>query len=61
MAMIGTSEAARKLGLSARRVAAMIQQGVLRAQKVGKTWIIDEKDIAKLAVAERKSGRPPKK
>jgi excisionase family DNA binding protein len=61
MAMIGTSEAARRLGISGRRVAAMILQGLLRAQKVGKTWIIDETDVAKLGKSERKAGRPPKK
>jgi excisionase family DNA binding protein len=61
MAMIGTSEAARRLGISARRVAAMIEQGVLPAQKIGKTWVIDETDIAKLAKKERRPGRPFKK
>jgi excisionase family DNA binding protein len=60
MPMIGTSEAARRLGVSPRRVAAMIEQGVLRAQKIGKTWVIDETEVAKVAKAERKPGRPRK-
>jgi len=61
MAMIGTSEAANRLGISARRVAALIKQGLLRAEKIGKTWIINEVDVAKLAKTERRSGRPRKK
>ena len=59
--MIGTTEAARRLGVSPRRVAAMIEQGLLKASKVGKTWIMDDADVAKLARMQRKPGRPPKK
>lgn len=60
MAMIGTTEAAERLGVSARRVAAMITQGILKAEKVGKTWIIDTAEVAKVAKQIRKAGRPPK-
>jgi excisionase family DNA binding protein len=60
MSMIGTSEAARRLGVSARRVAAMIQQGLISAEKVGKTWVIDEEEVAKFAKKARRPGRPSK-
>ena len=60
MSMVGTTEAARRLGVSSRRVAAMIEQGLLRAEKVGKTWIIDETEVARLARTHRKPGRPKK-
>jgi len=60
MAMIGTAEAARLLGISPRRVAAMIQSGLLDAKKVGKTWIIDEREVTKLRKRVRKAGRPRK-
>ena len=58
--MIGTTEAAERLSVSPRRVAAMIVQGILKAEKVGKTWIINEADVAKVAKQSRKAGRPPK-
>ena len=61
VAMIGTTEAARRLGVSARRVAAMIDQGLLKASKVGKTWIIDEIEVSRLAKTHRRPGRPRKK
>jgi excisionase family DNA binding protein len=60
MGLIGTSEAARKLGISPRRVAAMIEQGLIKAEKVGKTWIISDAEIIRIAKRVRKSGRPPK-
>jgi excisionase family DNA binding protein len=61
MGLIGTTEAARRLGVSARRVAAMIEQGILKAEKVGSTWIIDETELKRFAQQERKPGRPRKK
>lgn len=61
MALIGTTEAAHRLGVSPRRVAEMIVQGTLKAEKVGKTWILDEAEVTRVAKLERKAGRPPKK
>jgi excisionase family DNA binding protein len=60
MAMLGTAEAATRLGISARRVSAMIQNGQLRAMKIGKTWIIEEAEIVRLAKMKRQPGRPRK-
>src|ERR1700753_2771145 len=54
MPMIGTSEAATRLGISPRRVAAMIQTGQLHAEKVGKTWVIDADDLARFAKSQRR-------
>jgi excisionase family DNA binding protein len=59
--MIGTSEAAVRLGVSSRRVAAMIKQGILRAEKIGNTWIIDEAEVGRLGSVQRPPGRPTKK
>lgn len=56
--MIGTTEAAKRLGVSARRVAAMIEQGILKADKIGKTWVIDEAEVARASKLERPPGRP---
>jgi excisionase family DNA binding protein len=61
MGTIGTTEAAKRLGLSARRVAAMISQGIIRATKVGNTWVIDDAEIARVKKLSRRPGRPRKK
>lgn len=57
MNLITTNEAATRLGVSARRVQAMIKAGRLPAQKVGRDWLIKEKDLK--LVEDRKPGRPP--
>jgi excisionase family DNA binding protein len=61
MAMLGTSETAKRLGISARRVSAMILHGQMKATKIGKTWIIEETEVIRIAKTARKAGRPRKK
>ena len=58
MKVIGTIEAARRLGISDARVRALIMSGRLKATKVGGGWLIDPKDLN--AVKDRKVGRPRK-
>lgn len=57
--LISTKEASEKLGLSIRRVQALITSGRLPAQKIGNSFVVREKDLE--FVRERKTGRPPKK
>jgi excisionase family DNA binding protein len=54
-----TVEAAEILGISRVRVFQLIQSERLPAEKVGRDWIIKEKDLE--LVKERKVGRPRKK
>lgn len=56
MPVLTTIEAADKLGVSSRRVRAMIQARQLPAEKKGRDYLIKESDLAK--VKERKAGRP---
>jgi excisionase family DNA binding protein len=58
MKIISTAEAARRLGVTANRVRAMIEAKRLKATKVGNVWLIDPKDLD--AVKDRKVGRPRK-
>jgi excisionase family DNA binding protein len=58
MATLTTNEVAEKLGVSARRVRAMIQAGSLPGEKKGRDYLIKEKDLA--LVRHRKPGRPKK-
>jgi excisionase family DNA binding protein len=59
MKLISTKEASKQLGVNVQRVKQLIYAGRLPAQKIGKVWIIRERDLAK--VADRKPGRPKKK
>lgn len=58
MNLIGTKEAAEKLGVSQQRIQALIKDGRLPAKLVGRDYIINEDDLE--LVRERKTGRPPK-
>ena len=59
MNVIGTQEAAEKLGLSVERVRQLIQEGKISAQKVGRDWIIPEQELDNVKVYG-KAGRPKK-
>ena len=53
-----TNDAAAQLGVSQRRVIALITDGRLPAQKIGRDYLIQERDLD--LVVDRKPGRPPK-
>lgn len=55
--MISTKQAARILGVSPRRVRALITSGRLPAKMVGRDWLIEKPDLERVMV--RKPGRPP--
>jgi excisionase family DNA binding protein len=57
--LIGTKEAAEKLGVSLRRVQQLIESGTLPAQKIGRDYLIQEKDLNNVTI-HGKPGRPPK-
>ncbi|MFL6209805.1 MAG: helix-turn-helix domain-containing protein [Pyrinomonadaceae bacterium] len=58
MKLLTTKKVAERLQVSIRRVHALIQAGRLPAQKYGRDYLIDEKDLKLVAV--RKPGRPKK-
>jgi excisionase family DNA binding protein len=58
MNLITTEQAATELGVTRRRVQALIQSGRLKATKVGRVYVIRPKDLE--AVRVRKPGRQPK-
>ena len=59
MKMLNTQEAADKLGVSLRRVQQMITEGTLLAEKVGRDYVILEKDLDSVKTYG-KAGRPKK-
>lgn len=56
--MLTTKEAAEKLGVTPRRVNNLIEAGVLRAQKFGRAWMVDEASVRERLQAEPQPGRP---
>jgi excisionase family DNA binding protein len=53
---ITTTAAAARLGVTPRRVRALIDDGRLPATRIGRDWLIDVADLAR--VADRKPGWP---
>jgi excisionase family DNA binding protein len=58
MSLLTTNEVADRLGVTLPRVHALIRDGRLPAEKMGRDYFIKEADLA--LVANRKAGRPPK-
>jgi excisionase family DNA binding protein len=58
MEFLTTKEAAQKLGITPRRVVALVTAGRLPAQKFGRDYMIREADLK--LVQDRKVGRPKK-
>jgi len=58
MDLITTKEAAENLGITMRRVTALITSGRLPSMQVGREHLIKKEDLE--LVRERKAGRPKK-
>ena len=56
--MLTTSEAAKLLGVSMRRVIALIESGDLTAERFGRQWMVDERSVERRASQEKLKGRP---
>lgn len=59
MDVLTTKQASEILGVSRRRVIALIEQGKLKAGRFANVYAIARKDLD--AVRQRKNGRPPEK
>jgi len=59
MKLISAKEAAEKLGVSDRRIRAMIKEGKIKATNVAGGYVIEESEIENVQTY-RKPGRPPK-
>ena len=54
--LLTTREAAERLGITPRRVTALIKSGRLPATKLGDIWVINPEDLE--LVGDRKVGNP---
>ena len=58
MKLLTTAQVAEKLGVHRTRVNVLIKEGRLPAQRYGRAFLVEEKDLA--LVSERPVGRPRK-
>ena len=58
MDFLTTKQVAARLGITPRRVQALVTAGRLPAQKIGRDYLIKEADLKLVAI--RKVGRPKK-
>jgi excisionase family DNA binding protein len=59
MKLISTDDAAKKLGVTGRRIRQLIDEGKLPAQHIGGGYVIDESALEGVKIYG-KAGRPPK-
>jgi excisionase family DNA binding protein len=59
MKLLSTKDAAEKLGVSVRRIRALITEGKLKAQQLGREYVIEESALDSVRIYG-KSGRPAK-
>jgi excisionase family DNA binding protein len=60
MKLLTTIEAAEKLGVSERRVRQLINEGKLKAHKLGRDYAVEEAELKSVKIYG-KAGRPSKK
>jgi len=56
MAQLSVAQAAERLDVKVQRVHQLIADGSLRAERIGRQWVVDDADLARLD--RRPSGRP---
>lgn len=61
MPQLSTTEVAERLGVTRQHVSLLIRNGDLKAQKIGRTYVIDERTVAAFERRDRPGpGRPAK-
>jgi len=55
---IAVKDAAQRLGLSESRIRQLLIAGDLNGRRIGRAWLVDSEDVARLQGQQRRSGRP---
>ena len=58
MAHISVSEAAGQYPLSAKHIRYLVAEGMVKGQKFGNSWAVDEASLKRYLVNRRPPGRP---
>ena len=56
--MITLAEASTRTGIEASWLRRLVLDGRLPGTKIGKTWLVDERDVAAISRQSRPRGRP---
>ena len=56
MALISVAEAAARYPLSRRQLSRLVSTGVVKGQRIGPIWAIDEGSLKRYLATERKTG-----
>jgi excisionase family DNA binding protein len=60
MGVVSTQQAAEIMGLHIQTIREYLRAGRIKAQRIGRVYVIDERDLRRFMAVERKPGRPPK-
>lgn len=56
--MMTTTQAATELGIQPGSVKKLCQRGILKAERIGRDWLISQKEVERYKVERRSAGRP---
>jgi excisionase family DNA binding protein len=56
--MLTTKQAATELGIQPGSVKKLCQRHILKAERIGRDWLIDEAEVERYKVERRNAGRP---
>jgi excisionase family DNA binding protein len=60
MGVVSTQQAAEITGLHVETIREYLRAGRIRAQRIGRVYVIDERDLRRFMAVPRKAGRPRK-
>lgn len=58
--MLTTKQAATELGIQPGSVKKLCQRGILKAERIGRDWLIEAGEVERYKRESRKAGRPKK-
>lgn len=56
--MLTTKESAAELNIQPRSVKKLCQRGILKAEKIGRDWLIEEEEVERYQAQRKPAGRP---
>lgn len=60
MGVVSTRQAAEITGLHVETIREYLRAGRIKAQRIGRVYVIDERDLRRFMATPRKPGRPRK-
>ncbi len=60
MGVVSTQRAAEITGLHVETIREYLRAGRIKATRIGRTYVIDERELRRFMATPRKPGRPPK-